>query len=273
MHSFEDKTAIVTGGASGIGRALCQELARRGARVIAADLNRELLDETIRGIKSGGGDAEGRVLDVTDHQGVREIVEEVAERHGRLDFMFNNAGIGVMGEALDYSYQDWKKVIDTNLYGVVNGVAAAYPVMARQGSGHVVNTASLAGLIPVPGLASYTASKYGVVGLSNSLRMEGAAYGVKVSVVCPGLIRTPLYNTIAMLNLDRDKVLEDAPRGMPPDRCVEVILRGVERNRAIILVTAGTWILWPLQRISPALMRCMIDLVFVRGFRRRRTSA
>lgn len=269
MDTFEGKSAIITGGASGIGRAVAWELARRGASLVLADRDAPLLEETVGALTDAGYQARGVTLDVTDLEAVKRLVEDTASEFGHLDYLFNNAGIAIFGEACDFSYQDWKRVIDINLYGVVNGVFAAYPLMVRQGFGHIVNTASLAGLIPAAGLLSYTMSKYGVVGLSNGLRVEGRMHGVRVSVVCPGFIRTPIYDTVSTVNLDRQKLVKDAPKGAPVDKCARVILRGVERNKAIILVTPMAYIFWTLQRLSPTLVRGLmvptIKLIFYRS--------
>jgi NAD(P)-dependent dehydrogenase (short-subunit alcohol dehydrogenase family) len=253
VDAFKGRTAIVTGGASAIGRALGEELGRRGSSVILADLNEALLEEVVGSLAGEGYAVKGAALDVTDSEAVRKLVEDTVREHGRLDFMFNNAGIGVLGEALDFSIDDWRKVIDVNLFGVVHGVAAAYPVMAGQGYGHIVNTASLAGLVPIPGIISYAASKYGVVGLSEVLRVEGKKYGVRVSVVCPGLVKTPIYANLAVVGIERSVVQGIGPRGVPVRKCVRTILRGVERNRGIIAVSVSAKALWAIQRLSPGL--------------------
>ena len=253
MDPFKDKIAIVTGAASGIGRALGEALARRGAVVIMVDIQTELLEEAVGSIKRAGYQAEAVTLDVTNLEGVQALVENTAARHGRLDYIFNNAGIAVGGEVRDVSIDDWRHVLDVNLFGVVHGVAAAYPLMVKQGHGHIINTASIEGLIPFPGTVSYVASKYGVVGLSNALRIEGADLGVKVSVVCPGYIKTPIFHTSKLIKMDREKMLQSLPErfGITPEECAEVILHGVERNKAIIVVTRLAKILWWLHRIYP----------------------
>ena len=257
MDSFRDKTVIITGGASGIGKALGAELGKRGARVTLADLNEALLGETVASLVDSGYKVKGATLDVTDFEAVKRLVEETAREYGRLDYIFNNAGVALLGEAVDISIDDWRRVIDVNLYGVVNGTAAAFTVMASQGSGHIVNTSSLAGLVPLPGTGPYTASKYGVLGLSEVLRMEGRKYGVKVSVVCPGVIKTPIYSNIKVAGLQRGKVDELIPYGTPPEKCARAILRGVERNRGIIQVAVLTHILSALYRLCPGLVRIM----------------
>jgi NAD(P)-dependent dehydrogenase (short-subunit alcohol dehydrogenase family) len=133
-------------------------------------------------------------LDVTDADAVAALVERTAQDHGHLDLLFNNAGVAVTGPVSELTLAHWNRVIDINLRGVVHGVVAAYPIMIRQGRGHIVNTSSLAGLLPSPMLTPYGMTKHGVVGLSESLRMEAAAHGVRVSVVCPGVIDTPLLD-------------------------------------------------------------------------------
>ena len=272
MGMFTEKVVIITGGASGIGRALGEELARRGASVVLADVNAELLEQTTGSITRAGHRAKPAVLDVTDPEAVKKLVDDTVAEYGRLDYIFNNAGVVVFGEARDFSYDDWRRVIDTNLYGVVNGVTAAYPIMVGQGFGHIVNTASVAGLVPVTGLISYIASKYGVVGLSNALRAESADLGVKVSVVCPGLIDTPMKNS-KVIKLDREKLLAAAPSLLPAEECARVVLHGVERNRATIVVTPLAKFFWLLQRISPGLMLWLLRRNHTKGLRKLRVEA
>ncbi|MBN2027644.1 MAG: SDR family NAD(P)-dependent oxidoreductase [Actinobacteria bacterium] len=267
MDFFEGRTAIVTGGASGIGRAVGGELARRGALVTLADINAPLVEEAAASLARQGYKARPAALDVSDHEAVRKLVNDTVSEHGRLDYMFNNAGIAVFGETQDFSYDDWHRVIDINLYGVVHGIAAAYPVMVKQGSGHIVNTASLAGLVPAAGEISYTASKYAIVGVSDTLRAEGKKYGVKSSVVCPGFIRTPIYETCKLIDLEREKIVRQAPKGMDPVKCARIILRGVERNKAFIVVTFPAKILWYIQRLSPGLARALFGEIIIKAFR------
>lgn len=260
MGVFTNKSAIVTGAASGIGRAVSRELARRGAMVVLTDVDAGLLEETTESITGASYRVKAAELDVTDFQAVKELVGETVREHGRLDYIFNNAGIAVIALAEEHTHEDWRKVIGVNLFGVINGVAAAYPVMVEQGCGHIVNTASLAGLIPATGEIAYTTSKYGVVGLSRTLRIEGKENGVKVSVVCPGFIKTPIFQSCKMVNFERDKVIDSIPYVMDADKCAGVILRGVERNRAIIPVTSLAGVMWRMERISPALSSWVIKL-------------
>ena len=252
MGSFTGSVCLVTGGASGIGKALCVELARRAARVIITDINPELGQKTATEISSSNNKANFVRLDVTDYSAFEMLVDDTISKFGQLDYLFNNAGVVIFGEARDCAIEDWRHVIDTDLYGPVHGVAAAYPRLVQQGFGHIVNIASGAGLVPPPGLASYTASKHGAVGFSLALRIEGAELGVNVSVVCPGFVQTSIFQSRAIM-LDQDRMLADAPTGITPGKCAREILKGVQKNKAIILVTSMARIAYLLQRISPGL--------------------
>lgn len=260
MTIFTDKIAIITGAASGIGRALGVELAQRGAIVVMADLQAKMLAEVADLITQCGHKVKAVTLDVTDFEAVKALVRDTVARYGGLDYIFNNAGIAVGGEVRDCSIDDWRNVLDVNLFGVINGVAAAYPLMVKQGFGHIINTASIAGLTLFPNSASYVASKYGVVGLSNALRIEGADLGVNVSVVCPGYIKTAIFHTSKMIKINREKILKSLPErfGITPEECALVILRGVEHNKSIIVVTGFAKILWLLYRIHPGLILWMM---------------
>ena len=251
MSVFDGRIAVITGGASGIGRAVGAEMARRGSRVVLADRNGELAGEVASAI---GDRAEAATVDVADAAQVQELVDRTVKDHGRLDYLFNNAGIALFGEVRDMTLDQWMKIVEVNLHGVVHGIVAAYPVMCDQGSGHIVNTASLAGIVPSPGATAYALTKHAVVGVSTSLRGEAQGYGVKVSVVCPGVIDTPLKDSLTYLKLDKEKMLGDKRLKLASvDSCARTILRGVERNRPIIPVTGFAIGAWLLYRLSPRL--------------------
>jgi NAD(P)-dependent dehydrogenase (short-subunit alcohol dehydrogenase family) len=259
LRIFTGAVAIVTGAASGIGRALSEALARRGAEVVVADRQHELAEEVAAKIRSSGGTATAAALDVTDFEAVDRLVQQTRDRSGRLDYFFNNAGIGVGGEVREYQIEDWRQVFAVNIQGVANGVQAAYPVMVRQGFGHIVNTASMAGLMPAPWTVSYCAAKHAVVGLTTSLRIEAAPAGVRVSVLCPGVIRTPIleggkYGRMlpSLLPAIQEHRWERF-RPMDPARFAERALRAVARNKAIIVIPAWWKLIWWLNRLSPTL--------------------
>jgi NAD(P)-dependent dehydrogenase (short-subunit alcohol dehydrogenase family) len=189
------RIAIITGAASGIGQALASALVARGDTVVVADIDGDGAERAAGELARGGpGAARPTVVDVRDAGAVQALVDQTRGQYGRLDVMVNNAGVAVGGEASELLLAHWDRVIDVNLRGVVHGVQAAYPVMIGQRSGHIVNTASLAGLLPSPGLTPYAMTKHAVVGLSLSLRAEAAGYGVRVTAVCPGVVDTPILD-------------------------------------------------------------------------------
>lgn len=250
------RVAIVTGGASGIGRAVGAALARRGADVVLADVDGP-------GVEAAADElgARAAVVDVRDAAAVGDLVRSVHREAGRLDLLFNNAGIGLGGETEELTLAHWDRIIDVNVRGVVHGVHAAYPLMVAQGSGHIVNTASLAGLTPAPGLTAYAMTKHAVVGLSLSLRVEAAAKGVRVSVLCPGVVDTPILDSKGPEDLpvppsaartDGRAMLERAAGGAyPPERLAEDVLRGIARNDAVIVAPRRAEAAWRIHRLLP----------------------
>jgi NAD(P)-dependent dehydrogenase (short-subunit alcohol dehydrogenase family) len=246
IRTFHDAVAIITGGASGIGAALGRELARQGARVILADRQLEMASQVAASINDAGGKGEAVELDVRDAIAFDAIVALTIERHGRLDYLFNNAGIAIGGEIREYRLDDWRDVVDVNLMGVVHGVQASYGRMIAQGFGHIVNTASVAGLLPSPFMGSYTTTKHAVVGLSRALRAEAARYGVRVSALCPGVIRTPIltggrFGRIGQA-MDSGLALKmwEELRPIEPEELALRALRAVAANQGTIIVP-GWW--------------------------------
>lgn len=249
---FEKLISIITGGASGVGRALCEELSRCGATVIVADINLGGAREVANAIAASGGMAFAADVDVREAGSVQSLVDDTVKRHGRLDIIFNNAGIGVGGELHQIALEHWRTVIAVNLMGVVHGVAAAYPLMVRQGRGQIVNIASLAGLITAPGLGPYAATKSAVVSLTNALRAEGEALGVRASVVCPGFVDTPIYANTLGVKVDKEALIKKLGlRMMPAREAALTILRGVERNQGVIVFPWSARFLWLLTRFCP----------------------
>jgi NADP-dependent 3-hydroxy acid dehydrogenase YdfG len=251
------RTALVTGAASGIGRALALALADTGVMVVAADRQIDFAEQVVAEITARGGAARLAALDVRDRAQFAAVVQEIVETSGRLDFLFNNAGIGVLGRASHYSEADWADVFDVNLTGVCNGIAAVYPLMIQQGFGHIVNVASMAGLIAAPLAASYTASKFAVVGLSRALRIEAAAHGVRVTVVCPLIVSTPILSggrygrsnpDVSALSRHRAALNAIA---VAPELLARRVLRDVARNRAIVIYPGWARALWYCDRVSP----------------------
>ncbi|MGZ5393914.1 MAG: SDR family NAD(P)-dependent oxidoreductase [Mycobacterium sp.] len=258
--SVSGKVAFVTGGASGIGAALSTELSNGGAEVWIADRQTGRAQELAQRLRDGGAKVHAIELDVRDSSAFEGAVANAVHESGRLDYLFNNAGIGVSGEIDSYTLDDWNDVFDVNLRGVVHGIQAVYPIMIRQGSGHIVNTASMAGLITTVGQASYTATKHAVVAISRSMRVEAERHGVRVSALCPGVIRTPIltggeYGRINGPGLTSEEFQKSWERLQPmaADKFAKRVLRAVLRNDAMIIVPGWWKAWWYLERLSPAL--------------------
>lgn len=270
MTVVQQQVAIVTGGASGIGQALCQALAARGAVVIVADIQAAGAEKVAAAIRRRGGQAAAYTVDVGDAVGVERLVQHTLAAHKRLDYMFNNAGIAVTADARDFRLEDWHKVIAVNLLGVIHGVQAAYPIMARQGHGHIVNTASLAGLLPYPTNLPYATTKHAVVGLSLSLRAEAADLGVKVSVACPGWVQSGIYAASPILNVRHEQEQPAPPfKLMAPEAAATRILAGVARNQPVIIFPWYARLLWLAYRMRATWLN-PLGLKLIRDLRRLR---
>jgi NAD(P)-dependent dehydrogenase (short-subunit alcohol dehydrogenase family) len=269
MNPYSEKVAVLTGAASGIGRALSEELGRRGAIVVVTDLDEAGARRVAEGIVAAGGRASSAALDVRDASAVRRIMSEAAASHGRLDYLFNNAGFAVVSEIRDVDPESWRRIVEVNLLGVIHGVSAGYPLMVRQGFGHIVNTASLAGLAGLPGATAYATTKYGIVGLSLGLRAEARRYNVRVSVVCPAFIRTNIFDASTYLQSHKEDSLRTVRfKMLEPDDAARRILRGVERDRSVIVFPFYARLLCWLTRLHPALGEA-IHRTILRDFRSR----
>jgi NAD(P)-dependent dehydrogenase (short-subunit alcohol dehydrogenase family) len=236
---FLNKIVLITGGGSGMGRGLCLKLAEAGATVICTDINISQANDTVELIGQNERKAVARKLDVSRLNDFEEVITEIINEHSRIDMIFNNAGIGISGELRDLTIEHWKKVIDINFYGVLYGSQIAYQYMIKQGSGHIINTASLAGLVDcVPMIAPYSVSKHAVVNYTRVLRSEAKAFNIRASVICPGLIDTPIFNTLLAVNAKEgwtEYSIKPFAPGVPVNVAVDHILKGVTQNKEVIL--------------------------------------
>lgn len=256
------KSAVITGGGSGIGFSLASALSNQGCSVVLVGRDQSRLQSAVSRISARGGKAIFMVADVTDREAVQAVVDRTLEEFGQLDYFFNNAGLGMAGEMEEFETAHWDRIIDINMRGVINGIAAAYPVMIKQGSGHIVNTASLAGLCPTPLMVPYATTKHAVVGLSLALRSEAAVRGVRVSVVCPGFVDTPMLDSKGPEDLRPSRLAnaidfrEEASRvkpPYPPDKLAQAVLAGLAKNKAVIIAPRGLHALWVLYRLVPGI--------------------
>jgi NAD(P)-dependent dehydrogenase (short-subunit alcohol dehydrogenase family) len=231
------KTAVVTGAGSGIGAATARLLARRGAKVHVADLNAGAASAVAREI---GGGATDHAVDVSRPEEVEALAKAVFDDGGRVDIVHNNAGIGHGGDLEQTTFEDWQRVIGVNLLGVAYGVQAFVPRMLEQGHpATIVNTASMAGLMPIARMAPYCASKFGVVGMSESLDAELRPRGIRVIAVCPGIIKTPIIREGILrgqLGADQEKVIAFYDKhGVSADTVAAAVLNAIARPRLIVV--------------------------------------
>ena len=233
---YLNKTALVTGGGSGMGRGLCQKLAECGAIVFCTDINLANAEETVKLI--GNDTAIARKLDVTSLPDFEGVVGEMVAAHGRIDLIFNNAGMGIFGELRDISIAQFKKVMDLNFYGVLHGSHTAYQQMLKQGWGQIVNTSSLTGLVAmIPLVGPYGASKHAVLNYTRVLRNEARAFNIKANAVCPGYIDTPIVDALPVINAKPEWSREASKQfepGLPVAKAVDYILKGTAANKELI---------------------------------------
>jgi NAD(P)-dependent dehydrogenase (short-subunit alcohol dehydrogenase family) len=231
---YQDKICIVTGANSGIGYALSEDLLNRGATVYMAGRNPEKIAKAAGQLASHADRVHTIVVDVTKQEQVQQAIEGTTAEAGRLDMLFNNAGIGATLPYEKATLENWKAVIDTNLWSVIYGVHAAVPIMLKQGFGHIVNTSSIAGVTPPPFQALYCLTKYGVTGLTESLRYEYAEKGLNFSTICPANIATPIFQrgSDGTVN-DKVPIPDDA---YPVDKAASYILDRVAERKGIIIV-------------------------------------
>jgi NAD(P)-dependent dehydrogenase (short-subunit alcohol dehydrogenase family)/pimeloyl-ACP methyl ester carboxylesterase len=262
---FAGRLVLVTGAAGGIGRATALAFAAAGARVVAADRDAAGAAATAETcLLRGALDAWAEAVDVSDEQAMEKLAEKVAAEYGVVDVLVNNAGIGLSGPFLDTSSDDWKKVLDVNLWGVIHGCRIFGGQMAERGQGgHIVNTASAAAYLPSRALPAYSTSKAAVLMLSECLRAELAGRDIGVTAVCPGIVNTNITATARFAGVDamEEKRRQKRTarlyglRNYPPEKVADAVLRAVVRNQAVVPVTPEARGARLLSRVSPGLLR------------------
>lgn len=266
MKSFHNKRALVTGASSGIGQAIAIALAGQGARMHLVGTNEERLAESKQRCEAAGASAYCHVVNVADEAQMQALANEVLTNHGTVDVLVNNAGVVMSGLVHEVEMSDWRRLFDINVMGVVHGCRLFVPGMLEQGSGHIVNMASAAGLIGQPGMSTYCGTKHAVVGLSSSLRYEVARSGVGVTTICPGYVQTPLLDKVKLVGkLDTDKirtrVKRDAARNQLTAEMVAArTLKAIRRNEAFATIGKDANMAYYARRLAPGLL----DRMFTR---------
>lgn len=271
MEDLEGRTAVITGGASGIGLALARRCSSEGMRIVVADLDHEALDGAVSDLSGAGASVVGVPTDVRDPASMDRLLDASLEAFGQVDLVCLNAGVAVAGPCWELPLEAWRWVIEVNLFGVVHGIRSFVPHLVEQGHGHVVNTASIAGLIAAPGLGPYAASKHAVVSVSESLvlDLEQAGSSVGVSVLCPAFIRTRLHESTRVgpdglgdVLREPGSGLEEAQNlfdlliasGIEVDGVADAVVDAVRTGRFYVLTHPGTpdWVTGRAERIVDA---------------------
>ena len=233
MHKLDGQVAVITGAAGGFGRALAWAFAREGMTLALADIDEPGLTDLTATLRQAGHRAIPVATDVTDGRAVEALLARTLSELGGCHLMCNNAGVFTAAPLLETTEAQWRRVIDINLWGVIHGCRVFSQHFAAQREGHILNTASAAGLFPVPGMSAYSTSKFAVVGLSQQLRYELASFNVGVTVLCPGVLKTRMAHAegVGLQHLDLDEMVKNAAS---PEGLAKKAVRAVQRNRGMV---------------------------------------
>ena len=269
MTCLAQKKCLITGAASGIGRATAIAAADAGAQVILTDINSEPLQALVTQIRQGGGNVlDWRALDIADYAAVRDYAEHLHARFGSLDILMNIAGIAIWGTVETLAHEQWRRCIDVNLMGPIHVMECFLPPMIAAGrGGHLVNVASAAALFPLPWHAPYSASKFGLRGVSEVLRQDLRRHNIHVCLVCPGAVDRRLVETVQIDGIDLQhpevvKMRQQFRRhAVKPQRAAQIILEGIERRQWMVFtsldIRVGYWFqrkwAWPYEQVMKLL--------------------
>jgi len=256
IKDFKNKVVVITGAGSGIGKASAEAFASEGADVVIADIHEGRLQEVSSGIIARGGRALIKKVDVADRTQVEGLASFAIKEKGRVDILFNNAGVAIGGSFENTSIEEWEWIFSINFWGVLYGIKAFLPHMIERKYGHIVNTSSLAGLCSMPGMSAYSSTKFAVAGLGEALRAEVRKYGIGVSTICPGVINTRVVEDGRMhlregARANRQTVVDFYRNfGWPPERVAKAVLSAVRHNRSVVPVGPESWVQWFSKRLS-----------------------
>lgn len=258
VGNLNGKTVLVTGAGSGIGKETALAFAGRGADLVICDVNETGLAETASRIRALGRQVTARRVDVANRQEMRDFAAAVHQQVAALDILMNNAGVAIGGGFLDTTLEDWDWIVGINLLGVVHGCHFFIPPMVKRGrGGHVINVASAAAFVAGEVFAAYSTTKFGVLGLSESLRDELARHRIGVTAICPGLINTPITGAARLRGRNatdearRQLVQFYQRRNYGPERVARNILKAVQRNRAVAPISPEAWLMYYFKRLAP----------------------
>jgi len=271
MRTLRGVTALVTGAGSGIGRATALALAREGVRVHAVDIDPARAASVAAEIEAAGGSARGHAVDVADPVAIASLGDALRADGEQIGILVNCAGILATGRAEEIELAEWQRIFGVNVFGAVHTIRVFAPPMLERGAGHIVNVASLAGLVPFPFVAPYTASKFALVGMSQAMGMELAHRGVTVTAVCPGAVRTALYTAKPMTlpGNTRERIVDLINRGaMPPERIARDVVRAIRKRRALVVRAGPARPLWTFYALAPRLLLWLARTWLGRALRR-----
>jgi short-subunit dehydrogenase len=251
MKIIKDRVAVVTGGGSGIGRAVALALASRGAHIALVDVNAEALAESKRLVEEHAVTTSTHIVDVSSREQLSALPEQVIAEHGAVHILVNNAGVSVSHTFVDQSVEDLEWITGINYWGVMYGCKFFLPYLLEQDEAHIVNMSSSAGLSGMKGQSSYGATKFAVRGLSESLYVELARTNVGVTCVHPGAVATNILNTARMAEDDREKMLKYFHMAVSPDKAAQLILRAIEKKRFKLVFCPESRALNIMKRITP----------------------
>ncbi len=245
--------AVVTGGGSGLGRAICLELARRKARILVADVHTERAGETVALIAQAGGEAHALHCDVREVGDIEKLAAFMEKTWGGTDILVNNAGVACAGRVGEASLEDWKWIVDINLWGPVHGCHVFLPMMKKQGRGWILNVASAAGIASIPEMASYNVTKAGVVSLSETLFSEVAKDNINISVLCPTFFKTNLLETMRAPEARQINMAKGffARSKSTAEQVASEGLDALEKGRLYVIPQADGKLMWRLKRLNP----------------------